>query len=178
MFGVEASLAREDTTKNVARTVVCLFSSEYGNKYFRENRKYRGGDLRKLIIVIGFLLLWWTSQPKSTSRRKGLFHLTAIVHHPGISGQEIKVGIQGQELMQRPWKNNAHWLAPCGLFCLPSYSTLDLQSRGDTTHNWLGPSTSIINQENVLWAYPQINLLGTFFSISIRLLLPKWMYVA
>lgn len=57
MFGVEASLAREILQKNVARTVVCLFSSEYGNKYLRENRKYRGGDLRKLIIVMGFLLL-------------------------------------------------------------------------------------------------------------------------
>lgn len=68
--------------------------------------------------------------------------------------------------MQRPWKNDAHWLAPCGLLCLPSYSTLDLQSRGRTTHDLLGPSASIINQENVLRAYPQVNLLGTFFQFQ------------
>lgn len=41
--------------------------------------------------------------------KKGLFHLTVEVYHPGTSGQE---------LMHRPWRNTAHWLTPYDLVCL------------------------------------------------------------
>jgi hypothetical protein len=42
-----------------------------------------------------------------------------------------------QELMQRPWRSAAYWLAPHGLLSLLSYRTPDYQARDGTTHNGL-----------------------------------------
>jgi hypothetical protein len=42
-----------------------------------------------------------------------------------------------QELMQRPWRDTAYWLAPHGLLSLLSYKTQD--------HNELGRPLSITN---------------------------------
>jgi fatty acid desaturase len=44
----------------------------------------------------------------------------------------------GQELIQRPWRSAAYWLALYGLLNLLSYRTEDHQSRDGTTHNGLG----------------------------------------
>ena len=44
-----------------------------------------------------------------------------------------------QELMQRPWRSAAYWLASPGLLSLLSYRTQGHQPRGGTTHNGLGP---------------------------------------
>jgi hypothetical protein len=43
-----------------------------------------------------------------------------------------------QELMQRPWRDAAYWIASPGLLILLSYRTQDHQPRDGTTHN--GPS--------------------------------------
>ena len=70
-------------------------------------------------------------------------------------------GTWRQELMQRPWKGAAYWLAPRGLLNLLSYRTQDHQPRDRTTHNGLGSPTSVTDYENVLQACPQPNLIDT-----------------
>ena len=44
-----------------------------------------------------------------------------------------------QELMLRPWRGAAYWLAPHSLFSLLSYRTQDHLPIGGTTHIGLGP---------------------------------------
>jgi hypothetical protein len=60
-------------------------------------------------------------------------------------GNSNRAGTWRQELMQKPWRGAAYWLAPHGLFSLLSYRTQDHQSRDGPTHNGLGPPTSITN---------------------------------
>jgi hypothetical protein len=47
------------------------------------------------------------------------------------------------ELMQRPWRDAAYWLAPHGLPNLLFYRTQDHQPRVGTNHYELGPPTLI-----------------------------------
>ena len=49
-----------------------------------------------------------------------------------------RVGTWRQELMHRPWRGAAYWLAHPALLNLLSYRTQNYQSRDGTTHN--GPS--------------------------------------
>ena len=53
-------------------------------------------------------------------------------------GNSHSVGTWRQELMQKPWKGAAYWLASPGLLSLLSYRIQDSQPRDGTTHN--GPS--------------------------------------
>jgi hypothetical protein len=57
-------------------------------------------------------------------RGKDLFslHFHIAVHHQRKSGLELKQ-VRKQELMQRPWRDVAHWLASPGLLSLLSYRT-------------------------------------------------------
>ena len=50
-----------------------------------------------------------------------------------------------QELMQKPWRNDAYWLASLGLLSLFSYRTQDHWPRDGTIYNGLDPSQLIIN---------------------------------
>ena len=54
-----------------------------------------------------------------------------------------RAGTWKQELIQRPWRSAAYWLAPPGLFSLPFYRTQNHQPRDGTTHNGQGPPISI-----------------------------------
>lgn len=66
--------------------------------------------------------------------------------------------------MWSQWRNATYWLAPAGLFNLPSYRIWDHQRRGDTTHNGLGHKAKK-SQENALQAsLLQLNLTEAFFS--------------
>ena len=56
-----------------------------------------------------------------------------------------RAGTWRQELMQRPWRSAAYWLASPGFLHLISYRTQDYQSRDSTTHNELGPPPLITN---------------------------------
>jgi hypothetical protein len=49
-----------------------------------------------------------------------------------------RAGTWRQELMQRPWRDTAYWLASPGLLSLLSYRTQDCQPRDGTIHNGLG----------------------------------------
>ena len=63
-----------------------------------------------------------------------------------------------QELMQKPWRGAAYWLASHGLLSLLSYRTQDHQSRDGTINYELGPSPLMTNWENAL----QPDLMETF----------------
>ena len=68
------------------------------------------------------------------------FH--TAVHHQRKSGLELKQ-VSKQELMQRPWRDVAYWLASSGLLSLLSYRTQDYHPRDGTTYNGLGPTPLI-----------------------------------
>ena len=59
------------------------------------------------------------------------------------SSKAVKAGTWRQELMQRPWRCAAYWLAPHGLLSLLSFRCQDHQPRNGTTHNGPVPPTSI-----------------------------------
>ena len=52
--------------------------------------------------------------------------------------------------MQKPQRGAAYWLALHGFLSLLSCRTQDHQLMDGTTHRGLGPSPSIMNQENLL----------------------------
>ena len=54
-----------------------------------------------------------------------------------------RAGIWRQELMQRPWRSAAYWLASPGLLSLLSYRIQDHQRRDGITDNGLGPLSLI-----------------------------------
>jgi hypothetical protein len=56
-----------------------------------------------------------------------------------------RAGTWRQELMQRPWRDAAYWLASPGLLSLLSYRTQDHQPRDGTTHHGLGPPILVTN---------------------------------
>ena len=56
-----------------------------------------------------------------------------------------RAGPSRQELMWRPWRDAAYWLAHHDLLSLLSYRTPNLQPRDGPTHNGLGPSPLITN---------------------------------
>ena len=97
---------------------------------------------------------------KASWGEKGLFGLCLHTDSHGMkSGQELKQGRNlkagaDAEAMERA----AYWLASTGLLSLLSYRTQDHQPRDGTTHNGLGPLTSVTNEEDALW----LNLMETF----------------
>ena len=74
------------------------------------------------------------------------FHIT--VHHEGSQSRNSnEAAAWRQELVHRPWKDAAYWLAPHGLLSLLSYRTQEHQPRGDgTTKDGLGLHQSPIKE--------------------------------
>ena len=64
-----------------------------------------------------------------------------------LEGSQGKKSIQAttlmQEIMRRPWRSVAFWLAPYDLLSLSFYKTQGYQSRYDPTHKGMGHPTSI-----------------------------------
>lgn len=52
--------------------------------------------------------------------------------------------------MKRPWRSDASWLVPHGLFNQLPYSKL----RSSTTHSELGSPTSTTKQDNAVTSHP------------------------
>jgi hypothetical protein len=83
-----------------------------------------------------FLFLHKHHDQEASWGGKGLFslHFHITVHHQRKSGLELKQ-VRKQELMQRPWRDAAYWLASTGLLSLLFYRTQDYQPEDGTTHN-------------------------------------------
>lgn len=73
--------------------------------------------LIKSCLLVRFLLAVINTMTRSRLGRKGFILLAVAVHHRGKPRQEVK-----QELMQRPWRNAAFYLAPLR-FAQPAFST-------------------------------------------------------
>ena len=72
-----------------------------------------------------------------------------------IKGQDRnsnRAGAWRQELMHKSQEGTAYWCASPGLLSLLSYRTQDLDPRDDTTHDGLGPASSITNFKQCLTA--------------------------
>jgi hypothetical protein len=67
-----------------------------------------------------------------------------------MSGLELKQ-VRKQELMQRPWKDVAYWLASPGLLSLLSYRSQDYQPRDGTTYNGSSHPESLIEKMPYSW---------------------------
>ena len=55
-----------------------------------------------------------------------------------VDGYRNRAGCHRQELMQRPRREAADWLASLGLLSPPYYKTQDSQPRDDITYHGLG----------------------------------------
>jgi hypothetical protein len=82
--------------------------------------------------------------------RKGFILLTPPQHCPSVmedrTGTQNRAGTwRAQELMQRPWRGAAYWLASHGLLNLLLYRTQDHQPSDGPTHSGLDPLLSIIS---------------------------------
>ena len=75
-------------------------------------------------------------RPVEEKRFIALYFHTAV-HHQRKSGLEPNQ-VRKQELMQRPWRDVAYWIASPSLLSLLSYIIQDYQPTDGTTHN--GPS--------------------------------------
>jgi hypothetical protein len=86
-----------------------------------------------------------------------LYPYTHTVHH--LRSQDRKsnrAGTWRQELMQRPWRGAAYWLAPHLLLNLLSYRTQDHLPRSGPTHNHT-PHRSLVKK------MPYSQILGRHF---------------
>ena len=93
-----------------------------------------------LLVRVSFVVMEHDDQ-KAIWGRKGLlglyFHTS--VHHRRKSGQKLKQSWNlEQELMQKPWRSDAYWIALHGLLSLLSYRTQNQKPIGSTTHHRLG----------------------------------------
>lgn len=79
-----------------------------------------------------------------------------------------------RELLKKPWKSAAYWLAHHVLLGLLSYGTQDHQPLGGSTHSGLDSPAQII-KKRLHGACPQPNLVEVFF-ISLGSLLQNGSY--
>lgn len=84
-----------------------------------------------------------------------------IVHHWGT-----KEGPRKQELMQKPWRNGAYWLASSRLISHLSYIAQANLHRDGTTHSGLRCSTIISNQEIIAQICPWTNRMKSIPQVS------------
>lgn len=67
----------------------------------------------------------------------------------GTYGRNLETGMEAETI-----EEYAYWLAPHGFLCLLFHIIADHLARAGTTRSELGPTTSIVNQENAPQAYP------------------------
>ena len=84
-------------------------------------------------------------------REERVYFIYTSGNNPSLRKNHVRnshrAGTWRQELMQRPWRSAAYWLAPHGLLNLLSSTTQDHQSRGGTTGKcWTLPCKSPIKK--------------------------------
>ena len=95
---------------------------------------------------------------KSNLERKHFisrYILQLMVHHKGKSGQELKQGLWGT-LPIGSLMGCSTYIVAADLLVAHRYTTQDHLCRNGSTHNALGPLSSVINQENASFAYRPI----------------------
>lgn len=113
-------------------------------------------------VLVSFLLLWKAPRPTANLGGKGLFHLPVVVYHEG----RWEADTQGRNLEAGMEAEGHGGTLPSDLLPM-AYSIQDHLHRGGTTHNWLCPSTSSIDQENAPTDFPTCNSYGDIFSMSL-----------
>ena len=78
-----------------------------------------------------------------------------------------RTGTCRQELMQKPWRGAAYWLAPKGLFCLFSCRTRVQQPMEWYHSQWAGPSPISHQLRNRLRGLPAAQSYGGVVSIEV-----------
>lgn len=105
--------------------------------------------LPMFLIFLGILFqsffCWDKHHDQKQLGQERLYILQLIFYHEGKPGQGLQTETWEQELKQKPWRNSTQWVSQFAF--LP---TLNHPPGGGTTHTGLGPSTSVINQENAL----------------------------
>lgn len=104
--------------------------------------------------------------PKARWGGKGLFNSLHFTLWSITGGSQERAGTWMQELMQRPWRSTAYWIAPHDLLSLLSYTTQCHQPRDGTTLHGMRPATSNINQKITLQACLQANLMRALLKYS------------
>jgi hypothetical protein len=120
------------TVKHSLNVPLSLYlPGQVGTSIFSSENPYWACNSGCWVVLAMFLLLWlWgDTTAKATQGGKGLFglHFHITIHVWRKSGQKNSTGTWRQELMQRPWRGAACWLAP--LACP------DHQPRDGPTHN-------------------------------------------
>ena len=101
---------------------------------------------------------------KSNLGRQGFISLT--VSYDSSSSKAVRAGTWKQELMQRPWREAAYWLAFHGLLSLLSNRTQGHQLRGSTTRKAQAlPQQTLIKKMTYRFAYSLI--LGGIFLVEV-----------
>lgn len=104
-------------------------------------------------VLVRFLVLWWETMTKNNLGGKNLVYLTTP------RSQSSTTESQG-----RNWSRDCRTLhAP--LACSACFSYMSQVHLGSTIHNGLGPSASVINQENTSQACLQNSLVNWGFSL-------------
>jgi hypothetical protein len=94
-----------------------------------------------------------TKKQAGEERVYSAYTSTVVFITKGSQGRNTsRAGTWRQELMQRPWRGAAYWLASPGLLSLLSYRTLDHQPRDGPTHN--GMATPTMSWNHPPWAAP------------------------
>jgi hypothetical protein len=115
-----------------------------------------------------------TPEPKRTGKGRADFtrrSMWPFIIQSNEGRNSVRAGTWRQELMQRPGRDAAYWLAPHGLLSLLSYRTQVHQLRHDPTHNRLGPPPSITNLRKCLMACLQPDFIETFSQLRLS---PLW----
>ena len=82
-----------------------------------------------------------------------LIFLSVVCFQLGICSslsREVGAWTWREELIQRAWRRDAHWLVLYGLLSLLFYTTQNHQHRDGITHNKLDPFPSITSLKMVL----------------------------
>ena len=91
-----------------------------------------------IAILGGLLLLWWNTLIRIKLERKDCFPYTSTTLFITEGSQDRNsnwAGTWRQELMQRPQRGAAYWLAPGGLLSLLPYKAQNYQPKGGPIHN-------------------------------------------
>lgn len=109
-----------------------------------------------------FVFLRQKPWPKAIGGGKDLFH--PLFPGNSVSLREVQEGTRREKLKQISQSSVVQRLTLRGLLSLLSHTPHNYLLRSGTIHSDLGPSTIIINQENIQQTWPQTIIWRIFFN--------------